>query len=89
MAETPVDISKLAGILNKSKAVLDSVERTMGPSGDGGTYSKQSVRESKNPPMPGNMLDSSKMLTSLPQGQSPGNASDPTKAIRHTLKNSR
>ena len=89
MAETPVDISQLAGILNKSKAVLDSVERTMGPSGDGGTYSKRSVKEGKNPPMPGDMLDSSKMLTSLPQGQSPGNASDPTKAIRHTLKNAK
>lgn len=89
MAESPVDITRLAGILNKSKALLDKVDRTMGPSGNGGTYSQSSVTESSNPRLPGNMIDSSQMLSSLPPGKTPQVTSDPTQAIRRTLKNAK
>ena len=32
MAESPVDINKLASVLNKSKALLDTVDRQFGSS---------------------------------------------------------
>ena len=95
MAETPVDISQLAGILGKSKSLLDKVDRTFGKSGDGGEHSKNSsssptsVNEGATPPLPGDMIDSSQMLTSLPPGQTPTVKSDPTQAIRRTLKNAK
>ena len=53
MAESPVDITRLAGVLNKSKALLDKVDKTMGPSGNGGIYSQNSINESAQPPLPG------------------------------------
>ena len=88
MAESPVDIAQLAGVLNKSKALLDKVDKTMGPSGNGGSYSQQATNES-SPPLPGGMVDSSQMLTSLPPGQTPQVTSDPTQPIRRTLKNAK
>ena len=87
MAEAPVDIRQLAGILNKSKNVLDKVESQMGPSGNGGEYSQRGLSEGGQAPLPKGMVDSSQMLTSLPAGQSPKMSSDPTKPIQHTLKN--
>ena len=89
MAETPVDISQLAAVLGKSKSLLDKVDRTFGKSGNGGDHSRSSVTESSNPPLPGNMVDSSQMLTSLPPGKTPQVSSDPTQAIRRTLKNAK
>ena len=95
MAETPVDISQLAAVLGKSKSLLDKVDRTFGKSGDGGAHSQNpsssssSMNEGTNPPLPGNMVDSSEMLTSLPSGQSPQITSDPTKAIGRSLKNAK
>ena len=89
MAETPVDISQLAAVLGKSKSLLDKVDRTFGKSGNGGDHSRSSVTESSNPPLPGNMVDSSQMLTSLPPGKTPQVSSDPTPAIRRTLKNAK
>tara|TARA_R110000803_G_scaffold47825_9_gene99665 strand:- start:27303 stop:27905 length:603 start_codon:yes stop_codon:yes gene_type:complete len=85
MAETPVDISKLAGILGNSKKLLDKVEVQMGPSGSG----PKGVTEGTVPPMPSGMVDSSKMLTNLPQNQTPGMVSDPSRAIQHTLRNAK
>tara|TARA_R110002020_G_scaffold18011_23_gene63650 strand:- start:998 stop:1582 length:585 start_codon:yes stop_codon:yes gene_type:complete len=89
MAETPVDIRQLAGILGKSKALLDTVETQMGPSGNGGEYSQKSISENKKAPLPSGMVDSSQMLTSLPQGQAPRVSSDPTQPIKRTLKNAK
>tara|TARA_R110001606_G_scaffold397020_1_gene572388 strand:+ start:2640 stop:3245 length:606 start_codon:yes stop_codon:yes gene_type:complete len=89
MAEVPVDINRLAGVLNRSKALLDSVETQMGPSGDGGTYSQKSISENRSAPLPSGMVDSSKMLSSLPQGQTPQINSDPTKPIGRSLRNSK
>ena len=72
MAESPVDINQLAGILNKSKTVLDKVESQMGPSGNGGEYSQKGINENRyTAPLPGGMVDSSQMLTSLPSGATP------------------
>ena len=89
MAEIPVDIRQLAGILGKSKSVLDKVESQIGPSGDGGSYSQKSINENRSAPLPSGMVDSSEMLTSLPPGQAPTISSDPTRPIQHTLKNAR
>ena len=89
MAESPVDINKLAGVLNRSKALLDTVETQMGPSGNGGTYSQQGLSEGKQAPLPGGMVDSSQMLSSLPQGQTQQITSDPTRPIQRTLKNAK
>ena len=89
MAETPVDISRLAGVLNKSKALLDTVETQMGPSGNGGEYSQRGINENRTAPLPSGMVDSSQMLTSLPQGQSPRITADPTQPIQRTLKNAK
>jgi len=77
MAESPVDINKLAAVLNKSKAVLDKVDSQFG--------STSNISEG-NPPMVENMVDSSQLLTSLPQGQVAQTTSDPTRAMQHTLK---
>jgi len=88
MAEAPVDIRQLAGILNKSKSVLDKVESQMGPSGNGGEYSQRGINEN-NAPLPSGMIDSSQMLTSLPPGAAPKMTSDPTQPIRRTLKNAK
>ena len=89
MAESPVDINRLAGVLNRSKALLDNVETQMGPSGDGGTYSQKGLGESRRAPLPGGMVDSSQMLSSLPQGQTQQITSDPTRPIQRTLKNAK
>ena len=89
MAETPVDISQLAAVLGKSKSLLDKVDQTFGKSGNGGQYSKGSVNEVSQPPLPSGMVDSSQMLTSLPPGQAPQVTSDPTQPIRRTLKNAK
>jgi|TARA_R110002020_G_scaffold392676_2_gene602967 hypothetical protein len=89
MAEAPVDIRQLAGILGKSKSLLDKVDETFGKSGSGGEYSKSSMNENKQPPLPSGMVDSSQMLTSLPAGQTPQISSDPTQPIRRTLKNAK
>ena len=83
MAESPVDINQLAGVLNRSKALLDKVDTQMGPSGDGGSYSQKSVSENRNAPLPNGMVDSSQMLTSLPQGQTAQMTSDPTLSLIH------
>jgi hypothetical protein len=80
MAESPVDINKLAAVLNKSKAVLDKVDSQFG--------STSNISEG-NPPMVENMVDSSQLLTSLPQGQVAQTTSDPTRAMQHTLKNAK
>ena len=67
----------------------------MGPSGDGGSYSQRSggenksVSENRSAPLPSGMVDSSQMLTSLPQGQTPQMTSDPTKPIGRSLRNSK
>tara|TARA_R100001443_G_scaffold115389_1_gene133037 strand:- start:367 stop:960 length:594 start_codon:yes stop_codon:yes gene_type:complete len=87
MAERPVDINQLAGILNKSKSVLDKVESQMGPSGNGGEYSRKGISENSQPPLPGGMVDSSQMLTSLPPGAAPQVTSDPTRPMQQTLRN--
>tara|TARA_R110001583_G_scaffold49540_3_gene155056 strand:+ start:2933 stop:3538 length:606 start_codon:yes stop_codon:yes gene_type:complete len=89
MAESPVDINQLAGVLNRSKALLDKVDTQMGPSGDGGAYSQKSVNENRSAPLPNGMVDSSQMLTSLPQGQTQQMTSDPTKPIQRTLRNAK
>jgi hypothetical protein len=91
MAETPVDISQLAGILGKSKSLLDKVDQTFGKSGSGGDYSKEptSINEGSTPPLPSGMVDSSQMLTSLPPGKGGSVSSDPTQPIRRTLKNAK
>ncbi len=89
MAEAPVDISRLAGVLNKSKALLDTVETQMGPSGNGGEYSQRGINENRKAPLPNGMVDSSQMLTSLPPGQTPQMTSDPSRPIQRTLKNAK
>jgi|TARA_R110000851_G_scaffold43842_2_gene108160 hypothetical protein len=78
MAESPVDINKLASVLNKSKALLDTVDRQFG--------SSSNISEGR-PPLSENTVDSSQLLSSLPQGQTQKTTTDPTKAIQHTLKN--
>ena len=88
MAESPVDINQLAGILNKSKTVLDKVESQMGPSGNGGEYSQKGINENRAP-LPGGMVDSSQMLTSLPSGATPKMTVYPTRPMQRTLKNAK
>ena len=89
MAEIPVDIRQLAGILGKSKSVLDKVESQIGPSGDGGSYSQKSISENRTAPLPNGMVDSSEMLTSLPAGKTPSISSALPRQIQHTLKNAK